>query len=153
VFREAIWGMANVLCPAVNPLETRLGYRLRRVSSQMMGELARRLGALDLRPAEASILVLIDANPAITQSRIGQALGIQRANMTPLVGGLLARELIAREAINRKSHGFTLTGPGREMTSRVLALMDEHEARYFGNLSATELRILRGTLDRVALAD
>ena len=48
-------------------------------------ELARRLAPLDLRQTDVSVLLLVAENPGITQSEVGKALDIQRANMAPLV--------------------------------------------------------------------
>ena len=64
-----------------NPLNHHFGYQLRRASALMMADLAKSLEHFDLRTAEASILILIGANPEITQGEIGRILGIQRANM------------------------------------------------------------------------
>jgi len=79
-------------------LETLLGYQLRRASSVLMSDLAERLAELGLRTTEASILVVLEAEPLITQSEIGRRLAIQRANMAPLIAGLTARDLIERTA-------------------------------------------------------
>ena len=141
--------MAEPGGPISNPLEGHLGYLLRRASSAAMAALARRLAALGLRPAEASILVLIEANPEITQSSIGRVLGVQRTNMAPLMAGLMARSLISREPIDRKSHGFQLTGNGRALASQVMEQMREHEADAFGLLSADALSSLDGQLRKI----
>jgi hypothetical protein len=59
------------------------GYSLRRASAAMSAEFSALLHPLNLRPTDASMLVLNGANPAITQSALGQAMGVQRANMAP----------------------------------------------------------------------
>lgn len=99
-----------------NPLEERLGYQLRRASNAMMTELAGRLETLNLRIVEASVLVLIKANPAITQTEIGRSLGIQRANMVPLIAGLMERGLVNRQAADGRSHA--LSSPPRAAALR-----------------------------------
>jgi DNA-binding MarR family transcriptional regulator len=144
--------MTKTAAAPVNPLEMHLGYRLRRASSTAMGDLARRLAQLDLKPTEASVLVLVDANPRISQSRIGQMLGIQRANMAPLVAGLTARGLILREAIDGKSQGLRLTEPGRALTARVLAQMEANEAAFFGGLTGPQRNALQAGLEGLAKA-
>lgn len=136
--------------PVINPLDAHVGYQLRRASGAAMAALGRRLAALDLRPTDASILVLVEANPLITQSRLGQALGVQRANMAPLTGGLLLRELIVREPIDRKSHGFRLTQAGAGLTVQARAAMAAHEAQFFGGLSAAERILLADRLANLA---
>ena len=131
-----------------NPLEERLGYQLRRASNAMMTELAGRLEALDLRIVEASVLVLIKANPAITQTEIGRSLGIQRANMVPLIAGLMERGLVHRQAADGRSHALSLTAPGRSLTTKVEGVMQAHEEFFLGGLSAAD----RGRLARLLSA-
>ena len=60
----------------VDPLKAYPGYQLRRASGAQMAVLARRLAVLELRPTEATVLRLIDANPGIKQSAIGRLLEI-----------------------------------------------------------------------------
>ena len=61
------------------------GYLLRRASGVAMGRLGAELARLSLRPTEATVLLVIDANQKATQSEIGKLLDIARANMAPLV--------------------------------------------------------------------
>jgi DNA-binding MarR family transcriptional regulator len=131
----------------VNPLEQLLGYQLRRASSAMMGELARGLARLELRPSEASVLLLIGANPGITQSELGRVLGIKRANMAPLSAALERRDLILRTRVDGRSQGLSLTEKGEEASAGALAEMQAHDRRYFGGEAGEELRRLSAVLD------
>jgi DNA-binding MarR family transcriptional regulator len=94
----------------------------------MMGELARRLAAMDLRMTDASVLMMIEANPKITASKIGRALDIQRANMVPLLKRLEEAGLVTRAPIDGKSQGLTLTSAGRERLAQARKLVDGFEA-------------------------
>ena len=137
--------------PPRNPLESLLGYQLRRVSAALMAALGRDLDAIGLRPAEASILMLIGANPGITQSELGRELGIQRANMAPLAGSLERRLLIARTPLNGRSHGLVLTEAGTRLRAEVEATMQAHELAIEQSLAAPareELRVTLGSLWR-----
>jgi DNA-binding MarR family transcriptional regulator len=111
----------------VDPLKNLPGYALRRASAATMQKLARGLSRLDLRPTEASVLIVIDSNPNISQSEIGRMLEIARANMAPLVGRLEERELIERQAVDGRSHGLELTTAGRALTLRARKVMNSHE--------------------------
>jgi DNA-binding MarR family transcriptional regulator len=128
-----------------NPLEKRLGYQLRRASNAMMMDLAGRLEALNLRIVEASALVLIKTNPAITQTEIGRNLGIQRANMVPLIAGLMERGLVNRQAADGRSHALSLTAAGRGLTTKVEGVMRAHEEFFLAGISAAD----RGRLARL----
>ncbi len=94
----------------------------------MMGELGQRLAALDLRMADASVLMLIEANPQITASAIGRALDIQRANMVPLLKKLEDAGLVERAPIDGKSQGLSLTGSGDVRLAEARAIIDLFEA-------------------------
>ena len=111
-----------------DPLQDSTGYSLRRASNAMMAELAQRLTAVDLRMADATVLMLIEANPAITASRIGRALDIQRANMVPLLKRLEDTGLVARAPIDRKSLGLTLTEAGAARLAEARAAIASFEA-------------------------
>lgn len=133
-----------------NPLASHAGYHLRRASSVIMADLSTRLAALDLRPADASALILIGANPGITQSRIGLALGIQRANMAPMAARLTERGLVVGAPVDGRSTGYRLTAKGETVTLAARASMDEHDARFMGALPADQRRDLIALMISIA---
>ncbi|MHB1870911.1 MAG: MarR family winged helix-turn-helix transcriptional regulator [Steroidobacteraceae bacterium] len=93
-----------------------------------MGRFAARLAGLELRPAEASVLLVIGSNPGATQSEIGRLLGIASANMAPLAARLVKRDLIVRRAVDGRSQGLTLSDAGRRVVQKVRKVIDELEA-------------------------
>lgn len=111
-----------------DPVKDFPGYALRRVSAAFLTQLARRLGTLDLRPTEATVLLVIGANPGVTQSEIGRLLGIASANMAPLAARLADRDFIVREAVDGRSQGLTLSEAGRRIAQKARSIMDDHEA-------------------------
>lgn len=133
----------------INPLDELLGYRLRRASAVMMTDLARSLEPTGLRPTEASVLLAIAANPAVVQSEIGRALGIQRANMTPIVATLLARGLVDRSASDGRSKSLVLNEWGQALTREVKARIDTHEAQFMPELDADAKQLLLAQLRSV----
>jgi DNA-binding MarR family transcriptional regulator len=135
--------------PSPAPLDDLLGYHLRRASSAVMGDLAERLGRLDLRVTEASILVVLGAHPNITQSEIGRRLAIKRANMAPLVADLLGAGLVERGTAVGRGHPLRLTAEGRARTAQVRAEMAENERALFGDLPDEMRRQLASALRRV----
>ncbi|MFM5894060.1 MAG: MarR family winged helix-turn-helix transcriptional regulator [Novosphingobium sp.] len=119
-----------------NPLDSLPGYALNRAAQAMMAELGSRLAPLDLRIAEASLLLLLGSKAAMTSSEIGRALGIARANMVPLLGRLEAASLIAREPIDRKSLAITLTAAGKRMLKKVETLTRAFEEDLLSRIPA-----------------
>ena len=134
------------MVPIVDPLKDLPGYALRRASAAIMAKLARRLAALDLRPSEASVLLVIDSNPGVTQSQIGRLLDIARANMAPLTARLAARDLIVREAAGGRSHGLTLSAPGRRLTQKTQRIVAQLEAELMERIPAAQRAAFLRTL-------
>ncbi|HEY2401592.1 MAG TPA: MarR family transcriptional regulator [Steroidobacteraceae bacterium] len=114
------------------------GYALRRASSAAMQKLTRELAPLDLRPSDASVLIVIEANPNITQSEIGRMLEIAGANMAPLVSRLEKRELVDRQPVDGRSHGLALTTAGRALCVRARKIMKSHEADLMAKIPAAQ---------------
>ncbi|MGE4481969.1 MarR family winged helix-turn-helix transcriptional regulator [Acidocella sp.] len=128
--------------PPVNPLESLLGYQLRRASQAMLADLAAELADLDLRVTDMSVLLVIETNPDITQSEIGRVLAIQRANMVPLITQLERRGLVRRGATIGRAQALRLTAAGRALARDCHKRVAEHEGHYLADLSKTR----RGTL-------
>jgi DNA-binding MarR family transcriptional regulator len=135
----------------VNPLDALLGYQLRRASVRMMGDLGRRIATFELKVAEASILVLIHANPGITQSALCRELGIQRANMAPIIAKLAARGLLDRRAVDGRSQALALTPDGAELADRLGLMMAEHERECARRIDQEKQVALRAALQLIAL--
>lgn len=132
-----------------NPLVQLLGYQLRRASFAMLSDLSAGISKLDLRIAEMSVLMVIDANPDITQSDIGRVLGIQRANMVPLVTQLERRALICRGEIRGRAQALRLTAEGAALVLRCRETIAEHEARFTTLFSHQERQDLLRCLPRI----
>lgn len=111
-----------------HPLGSLPGYVLRRASIATMGRLHKHLGAHDLTPTEASLLLLVGERIGLTQSEAGRILGIKRANMVPLTARLEARGLLDRLQLTGRSQELVLTKLGKRMLTDVRAAIAAHEA-------------------------
>src|SRR5690606_22606409 len=103
------------------------GYALRRAANATAAELSARLASLDLRQSDASMLMLVASNPGATSSALGRALGIERANMVPLLKRLEEAGLIEREAIDGKSQGLRLTAEGQRRLTDARKVIEGYE--------------------------
>jgi DNA-binding MarR family transcriptional regulator len=129
-----------------------VGYRLRRAQLAVFHRFLSELAELDLRPAEYSVLVLIEDNPGRRQSEIAQALAIKRANFVVLVNGLEARNLAERRATlkDRRANALHLTPAGRAFLHRARAAHDAFEERCVNRLGGpAERDRLLELLDRL----
>jgi DNA-binding MarR family transcriptional regulator len=120
----------------IDPLMEYPGYLLRRASVAAMADLADRLSVLGLRPTEATVLLVIDANPGATLSDVGRLLRIASANMVPLIARLEARDLIDREPMDGRSQALVLAPLGRSLTQKIKDVVTEHEATLIERIPA-----------------
>jgi len=130
-------------------LDQLLGYQLRRASFAMLSDLSAGIGKLDLRITEMSVLMVIHANPDISQSDIGRVLGIQRANMVPLITQLERRTLVSRGETRGRAQSLRLTPEGEALVRRCREAIAEHEARYTKLFSPKERQDLLRCLPRI----
>lgn len=113
----------------------------------MLGDLTRRLEPVALTPVEASVILLIGGNQGLTQSAIGRALGIQRANMAPLVARLETRGLLARNPADGRSHTLSLTADGTSVHDAVMHITNEHEALLLKRIAPSDRAAFLRALD------
>jgi DNA-binding MarR family transcriptional regulator len=111
-----------------DPLLSLTGYVLRRASIASQTKLGQRLVPLELRPYEATLLLLVESSPGITQSEAGRLLAIQRANMVPVVARLAARGLIQRKPVDGRSQGLWVTRAGQSLMQKVHRIVATDEA-------------------------
>ncbi len=128
-----------------------LGYSLRRAQLAVFADFHSAFAPLDLRPAQFSALLLIDANPGCKQSEAAEALGIMQPNFVALMDDLESRGLARRapSKSDRRSHALALTAKGRLLLARAMTVVSAHEARVTRGLSIAEAQNLFALLARV----
>src|SRR5277367_5335571 len=75
----------------LGPLPALVGYTLRRAQLAVFQDFVETMAALDVRPAQFSVLLLIERNPGVNQTQISEALGIKTANLAVMLNTLEAR--------------------------------------------------------------
>ena len=115
---------------SLGKLEGHLGYFVRRLQITIFKDFIKTLAPMKLRPAQYSVLLVIEANPGRSQAAIAQALNIERARLVRMLHELEKRKWIARRAANGdgRSHSLYLTPEGEKAMARIKALTGEHEA-------------------------
>jgi DNA-binding MarR family transcriptional regulator len=125
-----------------------LGYFLRRVQVWVFQDFIRALSEINIRPAQYSVLVMIGANPGLSQADVSAMLGIERARLVRLLDRLEKRGLTKRMASpsDRRSHALQLTAGGRATLKRAKALAATHEQRLRDRLGPAHHRAMMDTL-------
>ena len=139
--------MSATLAPTDTTINTSatsdiVGYRLRRAQLSVFSRFTEAFADLNLRPAEYSVLALIEDNPGRKQSEIAEVLGIKRANFVALVNGLEQRGLIERLPVHgdRRANALHLTPEGARFLGDARAIQDAFESDCVRRLGGTQER-------------
>lgn len=129
----------------LGPLQDLLGYRLRRAQLAVFQDFLTAMKDFDLRPAQFSVLTIIDKNPGLKQSRVSEALGINRANFVALLDELEQRKLARRAPApdDRRSNALYLTPKGETfLKDAYRRLLSHHEKRVDALLGPDKAQLL-----------
>lgn len=133
-------------------LDNLLGYRLRRAQLAVFQDFLIAMKDFDLRPAQFSVLAIIAANPGLKQSRVSEALGINRANFVALLDELEQRKLARRAPApgDRRSNALFLTAKGEGFLKDAYRhLLTQHEKRVETVLGSVDKQQLLGLLEKL----
>src|SRR5262249_12790517 len=113
----------------IGVLNDHLGYFLRRLQVWVFQDFIRTLAPIDIGPAQYSVLVVIAANPGLSQSDLADRLGIERARLVRLLDRLERRGLTQRlpSRTDRRSHALRLTREGQRILKLAKMLAGQHE--------------------------
>lgn len=134
-------------------LSDHLGFLVRRAQLWVFKDVTRSLALFDIRPAQYSVLTIVNANPGINQLAVADALAIERAGLGRLVERLEKRNFLKRipSTVDRRSYLLHLTPEGRKMLARMKAIVYEHDKHLAKKLGPGRyeelLRILTVFLD------
>jgi DNA-binding MarR family transcriptional regulator len=128
-----------------------LGFHLRCAQVAVFQHFHRAVGMVEISPPQLGALLLIEANPGISQSAIAEALRFDRSTLVQIVDRLERRGLMVREpsASDRRSHALKLTAAGAKLLVRLKELVRTHEDEVGAVLSVDERRTLIGLLRRL----
>ena len=121
-----------------------IGYQLRLTQLAFFFDFAKSVDDPTMSPGRFGVLVLIGANPGLTQSRLAQATHLDRSTMVAVIDLLESRSLVERRAtpMDRRSNALWLTDKGRKllrlMKQRVKA-HDDRLAAALGDQGGTQL--------------
>lgn len=133
-------------------LEHLLGYALRRAQVRVFQDFAAEMKEFGLTPGQLGALLLIEANKGLSQSELGNALGIDRSSVVPLIDRLQRRGWVRRaaRASDRRAHALELAPGGISLVARLMPRLTAHEQRIAARLSSNERPRLFELLSKVA---
>lgn len=124
-----------------------LGYQLRLAQLAVFRDFAASAGDLGVSPGRFGMLVLIEANPGVTQSRLAEAVGLDRSTLVAVLDTLEERALVERRrGEDRRTNGLWITREGRAVLAKMKRRVLAHEARIAARLTAEERQVLRRLL-------
>ena len=134
----------------IGVLSEHLGYFIRRLQVWVFQDFIRTLAPVDIRPAQYSVLVVIAANPGLSQSDLADRLGIERARLVRVLDKLEKRGLARRLASpsDRRSHALRLTPAGQKTLKRAAMLAAMHEAKLIERLGPEQRKSMLTLLRR-----
>ncbi len=132
-------------------LEDLLGYNLRRAQLAAFADFTEKMAAFDITTGQLGALGLVQSNPGVTQTVLGEALGIKRASVVPLLDRLERRGLLVRKTPrnDRRSNALFLTAAGERLLAEMQPRLAEHERCIAVDFSAEEIRALQAMLQRL----
>lgn len=123
-----------------NPLDTIVGFQLRRAQLVTFNELIARLEKLELKPPQFAILKVLQTHPGINQTRAATLLAIKRTNFVVLMDGLEARGLAERRVSpnDRRDRPLFLTDAGADLMQKAGDIQARHEEELKQRLGGAE---------------
>src|SRR5215469_1784712 len=141
----------NKSAPAFGLLPDLIGYHVRRAQLAIYQDFAVTMDGAELTPGQFGVLALIDANPGLSQTRLGEILGIDRSTVVGVIDKLETRGLVERAAHpqDRRAHALRLSPSGAKRFNELARRVRSHENRIARRLSAPERALLIGLLQRI----
>lgn len=135
----------------VGILPNLLGYNIRRARIALWRDFSRTVGEGDIRPSMFSLLMLVEANPGISQIELANQLDQDKATLVGLIHLLQGEDWVVRKrsTTDRRRQGIFMTAAGRRKLATLRQQMLEHEARFTRLFTAEELAQLIAYLRRI----
>jgi DNA-binding MarR family transcriptional regulator len=128
-----------------------VGFHLRFAQNAVVDHFLEHVGDGSVTPIQFSTLVLVGANPGLSQTTLSRAVGIERSSTVTIIDVLEKRGLVERRRPDRRSHALHLTAAGKRLLAKLEPQVRAHDAAIATSLSDKEKRLLVDMLDRLAV--
>lgn len=131
-------------------LPTLLGYQLRRAQLTVFQKFSARLREEQVTPTQFAVLVLIGANPGLTQRALSEAVATDQSTLVSLLDRLEGRGLVERRRSphDRRYQILNLTEDGEAQAEKLRNIVEAHDDQLAAEFSATERSDFMGYLER-----
>jgi DNA-binding MarR family transcriptional regulator len=133
-------------------LDQHLGYVLRRAQVAAFDAFHRATAGAGITPPRFTALVILQANPGITQSTLGEVLGTARSGAMLLTDWLEGRGLAERRhrPDDGRAWGLYLTPRGERLLDTLRRRVRAQDRRFASRLARDERRALLKLLEKLA---
>ena len=126
-----------------------VGYRLRLAHQAVFRDFA--ASVPQASPGRAGMLMLVEANPGVTQGRLAEEVGLDRSTMVGVIDALEGSGFLARRrGTDRRTNGLWLTRRGRAAVAAMKRRIQAHERRIAAKLTAAERAQLLALLEKIS---
>ena len=128
------------------------GYALKRAQIASFEAFSRATEGQDITPPRYTALVILDGNPGISQSALGEVLGTARSGAMTLTDWLEQRGLAERRhrPDDGRAWGLFLTAKGATLLRKLKRDVRSHDRRFAERLAPAERRELLRLLEKLA---
>ena len=128
-----------------------IGFNLRCAQVALFQHFNATVGESEISAPQFGALLLIEANPGISQSAVAEALRFDRSTLVQIIDRLEGRDLVVREVSShdRRSHALRLTNKGTALLAELKQAARDHERDVARGLSDEERDQLINLLRRI----
>jgi MarR family transcriptional regulator, transcriptional regulator for hemolysin len=129
----------------------RTGYLLARAAASAQALTERDLQTLGLSAREYAVLEVLAEQSPLSQTRIAEALGVDRTTILKLGASLEQKGLVVRERDehDRRAYAVALTPDGDRMRTAAFTLLADSEERFLTHLVGDQRDQLNDLLSRI----
>jgi len=130
----------EVAGPNLGVLNDLLGFHIRRAQVLNFRLFHKHVVDPEATPTQFAMLVLIEANPGLSQVELGEILDMDRATTMAVVDKLHAARWISkkRSRVDRRKHALLITDAGKQALKSMLRSVSDHEKQFVSGLTADE---------------
>jgi DNA-binding MarR family transcriptional regulator len=138
--------------PDMGILPELIGYHLRRAQVAVFQNFVQAMAGVEVTPGQFGVLQVIARNPGLSQTELGNAIGIDRSTVVAVIDRLEGRDLVVRapSPTDRRSYALRLSERGAALLAELERRVRAHEEAIARDLGPAERRTLIDLLRRLA---